>query len=53
MPHRVTFIPGDGTGPELYDLAADRNETKDLASEKPDVVRRLRDAALKWRKSVP
>ena len=34
---------------ELYDLGADRSETKDLAAEKPDKVREL--AAL-WEKQL-
>ena len=33
---------------ELYDLEADPAETKNLASEKPDVVKRLNAAWLSW-----
>lgn len=47
------LVNADGTGAELYDLAADRNETKNLAADKPDVTRRLTEAALTWRKSLP
>jgi arylsulfatase A-like enzyme len=32
---------GKGSPWELYDLHADRSETKDLAKEKPDKVREL------------
>jgi arylsulfatase A-like enzyme/Tfp pilus assembly protein PilF len=34
----------DAPRPELYDLASDPHETKDLASERPDAVERLRQA---------
>jgi arylsulfatase A-like enzyme len=37
---------------ELYDLAADRGERKDLAGERPADVRRLRDRLARWRGSV-
>jgi arylsulfatase A-like enzyme len=47
------LINADGTGAELYDLATDRNETHNLAAEKPDIANRLTDAALAWRKSLP
>ncbi|HEY6169424.1 MAG TPA: sulfatase-like hydrolase/transferase, partial [Verrucomicrobiae bacterium] len=47
------LINADGSGAELYDLAADRNESRNLAAEKPDVAKRLAEAALAWRKSLP
>lgn len=47
------LINADGSGSELYDLAADPNETRNLAGEKPEVVGRLTAAALGWRKSLP
>jgi arylsulfatase A-like enzyme len=47
------LINADGAGAELYNLASDLKETKDLAAENPDIVRRLSDAALAWRKSLP
>jgi len=34
----------DAPRPELYDLAADPRETRDLAAERPDAVERLRQA---------
>jgi arylsulfatase A-like enzyme len=43
----------DGTGAELYDLANDAAETKNVAAEKPEVAKRLTEKALTWRKSVP
>jgi arylsulfatase A-like enzyme len=47
------LINADGTKAELYDLAADPNETKDLAAEKNDMTKRLSEAALAWRRSLP
>jgi arylsulfatase A-like enzyme len=47
------LVNADGSGAELYDLAADKNEATNLASEKADLVKRLADAALTWRKSLP
>jgi hypothetical protein len=47
------LVNADGTGAELYDLAADPNETKDRAADRPDVVKRLSDSALRWRKTLP
>ncbi len=47
------LINADGTGAELYDLAADVKETKNLAAAEPAVARRLADAALAWRRSLP
>lgn len=38
----------DGGEPELYDLAADSGETKNLASEKPDTVKELTALYEKW-----
>jgi arylsulfatase A-like enzyme len=47
------LVNADGTGTELYDLAADSNETKNLAAERPDEAKRLRAAVLAWRQTVP
>jgi arylsulfatase A-like enzyme len=47
------LVNADGTGGELYDLAADPKETRNCAGEQPLVARRLREAALRWRKSLP
>jgi arylsulfatase A-like enzyme len=47
------LVNADGTRAELYDLNADPKEATDRAADYPDVARRLTDAALKWRKSLP
>jgi arylsulfatase A-like enzyme len=47
------LVHADGKGAELYDLAADPNETKNRAADHPDVVKRLTDLALEWRKTLP
>jgi arylsulfatase A-like enzyme len=47
------LVRADGTGVELYNLAADPDEAKDLAAAQPDVTRRLADLARKWRESLP
>jgi len=47
------LINADGTHGELYDLATDPKETKNLAAEKPADAARLQALALKWRQSLP
>lgn len=47
------LVNADGTKAELYDLAKDRAEEKNLAAEKPEITKRLTELALKWRKSLP
>jgi arylsulfatase A-like enzyme len=47
------LVNADGRGVELYDVAVDPKETKDLANTKPEIAKRLAETALKWRKSVP
>ena len=47
------LVNADGTGAQLYDLASDPNETKNLAAEKSEVANRLSNAAVAWRKSFP
>jgi arylsulfatase A-like enzyme len=47
------LVNADGTRAELYDLAADRNETKNVAADHPDITQRLTAAALRWRKAMP
>jgi len=37
---------------ELYDLAADPSESKDLAAQSPEKAKQLRDALAAWRKRV-
>jgi arylsulfatase A-like enzyme len=43
----------NGGGPQLYDLAKDPGETRNLAHEQPKVVERLSEKLLAWRKSLP
>ncbi len=47
------LVNADGTGAELYDLAADRAEEKNRAAAEPAVAKRLTEAAVRWRKSLP
>jgi arylsulfatase A-like enzyme len=47
------LVNADGAGAELYDMAADAQESRNLASAEAGVARRLTDAALAWRKSLP
>lgn len=47
------LVNADGAGAELYNLATDRTESKNLAAEQPDVAKRLTAAALAWRRSLP
>ena len=47
------LVNADGSGVELYDLDADRSETHNLADAYPEVAKRLTEAALQWRKSLP
>ncbi len=47
------LVNADGTRAELYDVVNDPNETKDRIAEQADVAKRLTEAALKWRKSLP
>ena len=43
----------DGSEPELYDLQADRGETKNLAAQHAKLVDRLTKALIAWHHSVP
>ena len=43
----------DGTGVELYDFSTGFGETVNLAANKPDVARRLKDALAEWWRSIP
>jgi arylsulfatase A-like enzyme len=47
------LVNADGTGAELYDLAGDPKEAKEVAAENAEVARRLRELAVGWRKSLP
>lgn len=43
----------DGGRTQLYDLVADRRETSNLASKRPEIVSRLKSALLAWHGSMP
>ncbi len=43
----------DGSQAELYDLTIDANETNNVAATNPELAKRLTDAALAWKKSLP
>jgi len=47
------LVNADRTAAELYDLDADRNETKNLAAANPEIAKRLTDTAVQWRESLP
>jgi len=47
------LVNEDGSGPELYDLQLDAGETKSVAEQQLELTRRLSDAAVTWRKSLP
>ncbi len=47
------LINADGSGAELYDLAADPGESRNLGLEEPELARRLGTAAREWRASLP
>lgn len=43
----------DGSKPELYDLANDPGEERNLAEENPEMVKRLTQMLLAWQESMP
>jgi arylsulfatase A-like enzyme len=47
------LVNDDGTDVELYNLAEDPNETRNLASKSIDVTQRLLTQVLQWRQSLP
>ncbi len=47
------LVNADGTGVELYDLASDPTESKNVVAGNPDIAQRLVASALAWRKSLP
>jgi uncharacterized sulfatase len=47
------LVMADGSGAQLYDLAADRTESRNVAAEHPDVAERLRKALLEWNGTLP
>jgi arylsulfatase A-like enzyme len=51
--HLKLLLHADGSGPELFDVTADRSEDDNLATKQPEAVARLSHLLLDWRKSVP
>jgi arylsulfatase A-like enzyme len=47
------LVNADGSDVQLYDLEADQHETMNVADKNPEITKRLKDLALKWRKSLP
>jgi len=47
------LVNADGSAAQLYNMASDRNETTDVAAQNPAETKRLTEAALGWRKSLP
>lgn len=47
------LVMEDGSGAQLYNLAKDPGEKRNLAAEQPKVVQRLTRQLLNWRKSLP
>lgn len=45
-------LPGDGSRLELYDIANDIGETKNIASSKPEVVKELHQKLENWRRQT-
>jgi arylsulfatase A-like enzyme len=48
MDYKLVVARGGGTEPELYDLAADLGEAKNLASSQPEKVKELQEVWNKW-----
>jgi arylsulfatase A-like enzyme len=49
---KAVFNVDRGTA-KLFDLKTDPGETRDLSAERPEDVRRLREALVAWRSRVP
>lgn len=47
------YVRYDGSGGQLYDLDSDPSELDNLADREPDLVERLRSAALEWNAGLP
>jgi len=47
------LVNANGSGAELYDVVADRNETRNLIAERSAVSERLKRMALEWRRAMP
>lgn len=47
------LMNNDGTGEQLFNIAKDRNETTNLATSRPVIVKELKDKLSKWWTSLP
>lgn len=47
------LVNADGQGMELYNLARDPDESRNVAGAEPAIAARLKAAALGWRRSLP
>ena len=47
------LVNADGSRTELYDLATDTKEAKNLAAAKPDLVKELTKLVMDWRATWP
>lgn len=47
------LVNDDGTSPELYNIPADANETKNVAAEHKPLVDNLASTVTAWRKTLP
>lgn len=47
------LVNADATGAQLFDLAADPKEERDLAAEQSGLTEKMKARALAWRKSLP
>ena len=43
----------DGSAPQLYDLATDPEESKNLANTQPKITERLRESVISWNTTLP
>jgi arylsulfatase A-like enzyme len=47
------LVNADGSGAELFNVRGDPLETNNVAAERPELARRLAEAALAWRRALP
>jgi arylsulfatase A-like enzyme len=47
------LVNADGSDAQLYDLATDAKESRNLATDKPELTGELKQLALDWRHSLP
>ncbi|AWM38020.1 hypothetical protein C1280_14145 [Gemmata obscuriglobus] len=47
------FVKADGSGAELYDLGVEPKGDRNVAADKPEVVKRRAERGLTWRNELP